>query len=79
MASISSKLAPKDKQALATLYEGETYNSLLKLINLIKANAAEQALNSPNHENTRWLAGQAYACDRLPEEFKQISEWSKKH
>lgn len=79
MASISSKLAPKHKQALATLYEGETYQALLKLIDLIKANASEQALNSPNHETTRWLAGQAYAMDRLPEEFKRIAEWSKKH
>lgn len=79
MASISSKLAPKHKQALATLYEGETYQSLLKLLELVRTNASEQALNSPNHEQTRFLAGQAYACDRLPDEFKKIAEWSKKH
>lgn len=76
--SISSKLGSKDKKALAHFYETETHDSLKKLLKLVKANAANQALKSQNHETTKWLQGQAYTCDQLTEELKRNHERDQK-
>lgn len=78
MASISSKLAPKHKLKIATLWETETKESLKALFKLIKDNSGRQALNSPNHEHTRWLQGQHTAIELLEQEFEKIHDWSQK-
>lgn len=72
MSTIVSRLAPKDKRALALFYETDGYIGLKKLVNLVKKNAADQALKSPNHETTKWLQGQAYTCDRLIDELEKV-------
>lgn len=77
MASISSKLAPKHKQTLASFWQKDK-DSFVALAKLIQANAAAQALNSQSHENTRHLAGQALAIDLLVQEFEKIDAWSQK-
>lgn len=69
--SVISKLPPKDKKALALFFETDGYAGLRKLVNLVRKNAADQALRSPDHETTKWLQGQAYACDRLIDEIEK--------
>jgi hypothetical protein len=78
MASISSKLAPKHKQALASFWQKDK-EAFMALSKLIKDNAGRQALSSPSHEHTRWLQGQDVAMDLLVKEFEKIDDWSQKH
>lgn len=79
MASIFSKLAPKDRQVLATFYEQETYNSLKKLLKLIKDNSAQHAINAIDFHQVKWLQGQHTAIELLEKELEKIFEWSQKH
>lgn len=79
MATVSSKLAPKHKQNIASMWETDTKESLKALFKLIKENTAAQAINSQAHEHTRWLAGQHVAIELLEKEFDKLQEWSQKH
>lgn len=78
MASISSKLALKDKEALALLYEQEVYTSFKKLLKLIKSNSAEHAINALDFHQVKWLQGQHTAIELLEQEFEKIHTWSQK-
>lgn len=71
MSSIVSKLTPKDKKALALFYETETYNSFIKLIKIVKANAASKALSAVDFYEVKQLQGQKAALDRLEEELRE--------
>lgn len=68
--SVISRLTPKDKKALALFYETETYSSLIKLLKLVKANAASKALSAVDFSEVKQLQGQKAALDRLEEELK---------
>lgn len=68
--SIVSKLPPKDKRALALFYETESYNSFIKLLRLVKSNAATKALESVDFSQLKHFQGQKHALDRLEEELK---------
>lgn len=68
--SIVSRLTPKDKKALALFYETETYSSFIKLLKLVKANAATKALTAVDFYEVKQLQGQKAALDRLEEELK---------
>lgn len=78
MASISSKLAPKHKQTLATIWQTEG-DSLKALFKLIKLNTAEHAINAVDFHQIKWLQGQHTAIELLEKEFEKIDEWSQKH
>ena len=79
MASISSRLSPKDKMALATFFETDAYGSLKKLFKLIKTNTADSTLNAIDMHNLKWLQGQHVAIEKLEKEMEIIHTWSKKH
>jgi hypothetical protein len=76
MASLSSKLSPKDKVALATFYETETYGSLKRLLKLAQANCAQGALNALDFNQVKWLQGQHVGLELLEKEMDTIHKWS---
>lgn len=78
MASIFSKLAPKHKQNLATLWETQSKESLLALLNLIKANVANHSINALDFNQVKWLQGQYTGMELLEKELEKIHEWSQK-
>lgn len=77
MASISSKLAPKHKQALATLWQRDK-ESLKALFKLLKENTANHAINAVDYHQVKWLQGQHTMIEGLEKEFEKIDEWSQK-
>jgi hypothetical protein len=79
MASISSKLAPKHKQTLATLWETESKEALIALFKLLKGNAANHSINAVDFHQVKWLQGQHTAIESLEKEFEAIHSWSKKN
>lgn len=77
MASISSKLAPKHKQSLATFWQKDR-DSLKALFKLLKENTANKSINALDYHQVKWLQGQYTAIEMLEKEFEKIDEWSKK-
>jgi hypothetical protein len=78
MASISSKLAPKHKQNLATLWETESKDALKALFKLLKSNIADKSINAVDFHQVKWLQGQYTAVESLEKEFEAIHSWSQK-
>jgi hypothetical protein len=78
MASISSKLAPKHKQNLASLWETESKEALKALFKLLKSNTAHHAINAMDFHQVKWLQGQHTAIELLEKEFEAIHSWSQK-
>lgn len=78
MASISSKLAPKHKQNLATVWETESKESLIALFKLIKANVANKSINALDFNQVKWLQGQYTGIELLEKELEAIHSWSQK-
>lgn len=78
MASISSRLGPKDKQTLALFYETEAYTSLKKLLKLVKDNSAKNAINALDFHQVKWLQGQHTAIELLEAELTKIHELDQK-
>lgn len=76
--SVVSKLPPKDKKALALFYETESYGSLIKLLILVKTNAASKALESIDFNQLKHFQGQKHALDRLEDELKENYKLSQK-
>lgn len=77
MATISSKLAPKHKQALASVWQSDK-DSFKALFKLLKANSANHAINAVDFYQVKWLQGQHTAIELLEKEFEKIDEWSQK-
>jgi len=78
MASISSKLAPKHKQNLATIWESENKDSLKALFKLLKDNSAKHAIDALDFHQVKWLQGQHVAIELLEKELDKILAWSQK-
>lgn len=77
MASISSKLAPKHKETLASFWQQDK-DALIALFKLLKANSANHAINAVDFHQIKWLQGQHTAIELLEKEFEKIDEWSQK-
>lgn len=77
MASISSKLAPKHKETLATFWQSDK-DALKALFKLLKANTATHAINALDFHQVKWLQGQHTAIELLEKELEKIDEWSQK-
>lgn len=78
MASISSKLAPKHRQNLATLWETETKESLKALFKLLRSNTADKSINALDFNQVKWLQGQYTAIELLEKELEANHSWSQK-
>lgn len=72
MSSIVSRLAPKDKKALALFYETDTYSSLKKLVGLVRGNAATKSLNALDFLEVKHLQGQNHGLMSLLDEIEKI-------
>lgn len=70
--SVVSRLAPKDRKALALFYETETYNSLKKLVGMVRANAAKKCLTATDFLEVKHLQGQEHALAVLLDELSKI-------
>lgn len=77
MASISSKLAPKHKERLATIWESDK-ESLQALFKLLTRSAADHSINAVDFHQVKWLQGQHTAIESLEKEFEAIHSWSQK-
>lgn len=77
MASISSKLAPKHKETLASFWQQDR-DAFMALSKLIKANIADKAINAVDFHQVKWLQGQHTALELLEKEFEKIDDWSQK-
>lgn len=73
MKSTIDQLTPKDRIALAHWYGTESYNALKKLLRLEIEGLGKDALGSPNHEQTKYFAGEAAMAAKIPKIVKQLS------
>lgn len=65
MRSIIHRLTPKDKKALALFYETDAYSALIKLTNIMIANAAKHCLSAPDFLVVKDLQGQERSLKEL--------------
>lgn len=72
--SVVSRLSPKDKLALATFYDTPAHVALVKLLKLVKANAATQSLKSTNWDGVVYQQGTHSAIQTLQDTLKKIYE-----
>lgn len=72
MSTIVSRLASKDRKALALLYETDTYGSLKKLINMVRSNAAKKCLTAVDFSEVKQLQGQEHALAVLLDEIEKV-------
>lgn len=78
MSSVVSRLAPKDRKALALFYETETYTSLKKLISQVRGNAAKKCLTAFDFLEVKHLQGQEHALKVLLDEIEKIHKSDQK-
>lgn len=74
MKSTIEQLTPKDRVALAHWYGTESFNALKKLLQFEIDGLGKDALASLDHEQTRFLSGQASMAVKIPKIVKQLSE-----
>lgn len=74
MRSTIEQLGPKDRKTLAHWYGTESFIALKKLLQLEIDGLAKDALASIDHEQTRFLSGQASMAVKIPKIVKQLSE-----
>lgn len=77
MASISSKLAPKHKETLASFWQKDS-DALKALFKLLKENTAQKAIDAVDFHQIKWLQGQHTMIEGLEKEFEIIDDWSQK-
>lgn len=78
MTSVFDDLSPKDRQALARLYELDEYKALRNAIQLLRANAATRALDALTFEEVKHLQGQAQGLKLLHLQLKELHKKSVK-
>lgn len=78
MKSTVSELNQAERNALALFYDSEAHKALKKLARAEIVNLGVDALQSPNHEHTRYLSGRAMFAKDLMAMIKLIYDESNK-
>jgi len=74
MKSTVELLTDKQRGALARLYGTDAHDALKALCKLEITGLGKDALDSPDHNMTRWYAGQAAMAAKIPRVIKMLNK-----
>lgn len=72
MKSTVEQLSDNEREALAHLYELPGYKAFVKLCRMEIVGLGADALNSQDHELTRYYSGQATMASKLPKIIREL-------
>lgn len=79
MRSSVEQLSIGEQRALAQLYGTDGYKALVHLCKLEVEGLGKDALASTEHEQTRWLGGQANMAVKIPKIIRELSKATDKN
>ena len=72
MKSSLDRLTPKQKEDLALFYDSDAYNALQALCRYEIEGLGKDALDSPDHDQTRFYSGQANMAAKIPKIIREL-------
>lgn len=72
MKSTLDQLTSSERKALVLFYDTEAYKALKRLCELEIAGLGKDALGSTDHNQTRWLGGEANMAAKIPKIVREL-------